>query len=202
MQPSCRRSAMTGAGQVSPGAGPSAAKKMLFDASRNSSVCTLPITVHVVGVSSAPGPPAASAGVGDVVRRAGIDDAVGEGDLGIARHDCSGPVMQRSSVTFANGCSTIRLGAPGAAALPSGLSVRPGTSVQSRSTSSRGSLSAAAARRSAPPEITSPSSTSRPRAPICERDVAARGDQRPRRIARRDHHLECRARRPPPRRRP
>ena len=38
--------------------------------------------------------------------------------------------------------------------------------MQSRSTSSRGSRSAAAARRSAPPLKTSPSSTSRPRAPI------------------------------------
>ncbi len=80
----------------------------------------------------------------------------------------SGPVMQRSSVTLAEGFSTIRLGAPGEAALPSGLSARPGTSVQSRSTSSRGSSSAGrpAGRCSAPPENTMPSRTSRPRAPI------------------------------------
>ena len=32
--------------------------------------------------------------------------------------------MQRSSVTLANGCSTIRLGAPGETALPSGLSAQ------------------------------------------------------------------------------
>src|SRR5687768_1161165 len=74
-----------------------------------------------------------------------------------------GPVMQRSSVTLAKGCWMTRLGAPGETALPSGFSRRPGTSVQSRSTSSRGSSSAAAA-----------------------------SDQRPRRIARGDHGQKSR----------
>ena len=62
MQPAWRRSAMTGAVHVSPGAGPSRAKKMLFEASSISLACSLPTKVHSSTVRVPPGPaPAAPA---------------------------------------------------------------------------------------------------------------------------------------------
>ena len=203
MQPSCWRSTRTGAA-----AGGSVAarraKKMLLEASRIKRVWTLPITVHSRTVSSAPAPsvpsPAYALASGDAASTMQSTSSTVTSDSATT---CSGPVMQRSSRTVVKGWSMTRLGAAGAAGLPSGCQRdSPGTSVQSRRTSVRGSLSAAAASCSAPPAMTRPSSTSVPRAPIVKRQRAGGCDQRPRAVAGRDDDLETRRIRERSQRRP
>ena len=129
-------------------------------------MCSLPMMVQSLALNSAPGPPAPSPSKA-TASGAPASMMQSRSTIWASGTACSGPVMQRSSVTFAKGCSTTRLTAPGSAAVPSGLRLRPGTSVQSRRINSRGSSSAVFGTRRAPPLTTKPSMMSVPRAPSC-----------------------------------